>query len=153
MNEVDLTHGGFYKQFASKEALFTEAARQAFADLEALLAALDSRHGGDRAAARSDLVGYYLSAEHRDDASAGCPTTGLSSDLARSANASAAKSTYAEGVESFARWLGGEDADQEASDEAIRSMCALVGALVVARAASGTALSDRVLGAARAGTA
>ncbi|MFD0522672.1 TetR/AcrR family transcriptional regulator [Paractinoplanes durhamensis] len=35
MAEVGLTHGGFYKQFASKEALVAEAVGQAFDELRA----------------------------------------------------------------------------------------------------------------------
>lgn len=37
MAEVGLTHGGFYRQFTSKEALLTEATVLAFADLAAQL--------------------------------------------------------------------------------------------------------------------
>jgi len=143
MAEVGLTHGGFYKQFASKEALLTEATVQAFADLWVLLAEFDARHPGDHGSARQDLVDYYLSAEHRDDRGAGCPATGLASDLAADDADPAARPAYAEGVDLFARWLSTND------DADLATLSTLVGALTLARATAGTELSERILAAAR----
>jgi TetR/AcrR family transcriptional repressor of nem operon len=143
MAEVGLTHGGFYKQFASKEALLTEATVQAFADLAALLADFDARHPDDHEAAREDLIDYYLSPEHRDDVGAGCPTTGLASNIAGEDLEASARPAYAEGVELFARWLASD------SDEDLATLSTLVGALTLARATAGSDLSERILSAAR----
>ncbi|GAA5186250.1 TetR family transcriptional regulator [Rugosimonospora acidiphila] len=142
MAEIGLTHGGFYRQFASKEALLTEATVQAFADLAASLAEFDLRHPGDHDSARDDLIDYYLSAEHRDDLGEGCPTTGLSADIANEATDGSAREAYADGVRLFARWLsrdGGED---------LATLSMLVGALTLARATIGSDLSERILAAA-----
>jgi len=142
MGAAGLTHGGFYKQFPSKEALVAEATGQAFGDLGARLAALDERHAGDHDAARRELVAGYLSAEHRDDAGNGCPVTGLGPDVAREGSEGAAREPYARGVEDFARWMA-------SGDEGLAAVATMVGALLIARATSGTPLSDRVLTAAR----
>src|SRR5215469_8472288 len=64
MKAVGLTHGGFYKQFASKEALVGEATALAFAEQEELRARQDEANDGQREAARRDLIDWYLSAEH-----------------------------------------------------------------------------------------
>src|SRR3569833_2420675 len=61
MAEAGLTHGGFYKQFPSKEALVAEATGQAFGDLGARLTALDERHGGDHGATQHKNKTGYLS--------------------------------------------------------------------------------------------
>src|SRR5688572_2677841 len=75
MAAAGLTHGGFYKRFASKEALVAEAVSRAFGELGERLAALDERHPGDHPAARRELLDFYFSAEHRDHAGRGCPAT------------------------------------------------------------------------------
>ncbi|GAB3890775.1 hypothetical protein GCM10027612_35540 [Microbispora bryophytorum subsp. camponoti] len=48
MQSIGLTQGGFYKQFASKDALVDEAAAKAFADNLQDLVALDHEAGGIR---------------------------------------------------------------------------------------------------------
>jgi TetR/AcrR family transcriptional repressor of nem operon len=143
MAAAGLTHGGFYKQFASKEALVAEATGRAFGELGGRLAALDEEHPGDHAAARRELLDSYLSAEHRDRAGQGCPTTALGGDMAREAPDSPAREPYAEGVRGFARWMGDGD------DEDLATLSTMVGALMLSRATAGTELSDRILAAAR----
>ncbi|GAA3337298.1 TetR family transcriptional regulator [Amorphoplanes nipponensis] len=142
MAAAGLTHGGFYKRFASKEALVAEATGRAFGELGARLAALDEQHAGDRAAARSALLDYYFSAEHRDDAGQGCPATALGGDLAREAADSPAREPYAAGVRDFARWLADGD------EEDLVAVATMAGALMLSRATAGTDLSDRFLAAA-----
>jgi TetR/AcrR family transcriptional regulator, transcriptional repressor for nem operon len=143
MAAAGLTHGGFYKQFPSKEALVAEATGRAFGDQRGRLDALEQRHAGDHEGARREFVASYLSPEHRDDAANGCPVTGLGPDIAREGAQGAAREPYARGVEEFARWLAGGD------DEDLAAVATMVGALLIARATSGTPLSGRVLAAAR----
>ena len=143
MSAAGLTHGGFYKQFPSKDALVAEATGRAFRDQRGRLDALEERHPGDHEAARREFVATYLSAQHRDDAGNGCPAAGLGPDVAREGPQGAAHEPYARGVEHFARWMAGGD------DEDLAAVATMVGALLIARATSGTPLSDRVLAAAR----
>ena len=142
MAEVGLTHGGFYRQFASKEALLTEATVSAFADLAGLLGELDAKHPDDHESAREDLIDYYLSTEHRDELGEGCPATGLASDIANEDTDGSARSSYADGVGLFARWLSSD------GSEDLATLSMLVGALTLARATAGSALSERILTAA-----
>jgi TetR/AcrR family transcriptional repressor of nem operon len=130
MAEVGLTHGGFYKQFASKEALVAEAVEQAFTDVR-----VDDPEA---------FVDDYLSAAHRDQPGVGCPAAGFGGDLAREDPASPAVPAYAEGIETYARRLGRD------GQEDLAAVSTLVGAMVLARATAGTDLSDRILAAARA---
>ncbi|MGW7268153.1 TetR/AcrR family transcriptional regulator [Streptomyces sp. NPDC054842] len=144
MKAAGLTHGGFYKQFASKEALVDEATAHAFTTLEERLADALRAHEGDPAAARGDLIDYYLSPEHRDDAAGGCPTAALAADMSRGAQDSTAQETYTEGVRRFAAWLATD------GDDGLTGLSTLVGALLLARAVKGDPLSDEILAAARA---
>jgi TetR/AcrR family transcriptional repressor of nem operon len=147
MADVGLTQGGFYKQFESKDALVAEAVGEAFSAMFGLLDEFDADHPGDHGAARRALVDYYLSPAHRDDPGRGCPTTGLGSDVGRSADDSEARAPYQAGVERFATWMGADGG--AASDEDIATVCEMVGALMLSRATAGSPLSDRILAAAR----
>jgi len=130
MGEVGLTHGGFYKHFASKEALVEEAVGAAFAQQAQRVAASDP----------ASFLATYLSPAHRDDPGSGCPTAGFGGDLAREDTALPA---YVQGVESYARFLGSD------GNPDLAAVSTLVGAMVLARATAGTDLSDRILRAAR----
>ncbi|MFF4509421.1 TetR family transcriptional regulator [Streptomyces sp. NPDC001401] len=138
MKSIGLTTGGFYKQFASKEALVAEAAQAAFGDLDVLLASLDTDHG-DHDTARGALVDFYLSAEHRDQPGTGCPTAGFAGDMAREPTAGEVRKTYATGVQQFASWMSTDTAD------GLPMVATLVGAILLARATAGTELSERIL--------
>jgi TetR/AcrR family transcriptional regulator, transcriptional repressor for nem operon len=142
MAAAGLTHGGFYKQFESKDALVVEAIAQAFAEQADTLQ--HYRDQPDQGAARSSFITDYLSAEHRDDPGPGCPTAGFGGDLAHSDEVTPAREAYAAGVDRYSRWLG-----TEASPD-LAAVSMMVGAVMLARATAGLDISDRILEAARA---
>ena len=143
MRSLNMTHGGFYSQFASKDSLRTEATAHGFATLLDQLAGFDEA-AGEHGAAQRALVEYYLSPEHRDDPGEGCPTAGFVGDLAREQAQPETRQAYEEGVRSFADWLSAEDVD------GLARICTLVGAILLARATAGSPLSEEVLDRARA---
>ncbi|WP_329124987.1 TetR/AcrR family transcriptional regulator [Streptomyces sp. NBC_01353] len=144
MKAAGLTHGGFYKQFASKGALIDEATAHSFDELTRLRNDGLEQHAGQRDAAQQELIDTYLSIEHRDSAATGCPAAALAGDMAREPGDGEARRVYTEGVGDFAEWLATEDQD------GITRLCTMVGALVLARATEGTPLSEEILTAARA---
>jgi TetR/AcrR family transcriptional repressor of nem operon len=144
MTAVGLTHGGFYKQFASKEALVDEATALAFDDQRRVRAQQDEAPDGGHEAARRSQIDWYLSAEHRDNPADGCPIAGLAVDVARDEEDSIAHQTYAEGVRDYAAWLA-----VDGEDDGLVRLSTMVGALLLARSTAGTDLSDRFLDAAR----
>ncbi|WP_405386621.1 TetR/AcrR family transcriptional regulator [Streptomyces sp. NBC_01102] len=144
MKASGLTHGGFYKQFASKEALIDEATTHAFDELTQLHEGGLERHAGRRDAARRELMDTYLSVEHRDGAADGCPVAALVTDMAREPGDREARRVYAEGVGDFAEWLANDGQD------GIARLCTMVGALVLARATEGYPISEEILTGARA---
>ena len=139
MKAVGLTHGGFYKQFASKEALVAEATAQAFSDIAAVRDQEDAAHDGRREAARQGLTDWYLSAEHRDHPAEGCPSAALSTDMARNDDPDMRRA-FAGGVREFADWLA-----MEGEDDGLARLATMVGAVILARATRGTDLSDEIL--------
>ncbi|AKZ60277.1 putative tetR-family transcriptional regulator [Streptomyces ambofaciens ATCC 23877] len=147
MKAAGLTHGGFYKQFASKEALIDEATAHAFAELTRRHRNGLEQHGERRDTAQRALIDTYLSPEHRDSPADGCPVAALATDMAREGGDQEARRIYTEGVGDFAQWLTTEDQD------GITRLCTMFGALVLARATSGSPLSDEILSTARAALA
>ncbi|GHD42404.1 TetR/AcrR family transcriptional regulator [Streptomyces galbus] len=160
--EVGLTNGGFYKHFPSKEALISEATDQAFEDLRRRLDDFMVANNGDHEAARAALIDYYLSPAHRDDLAAGCPASGFAADVVRGQLGEDTKDHYVRGVRELTAWIGGAatdptpETDSEArsrsgdlSDEAVATLCTMVGGLMLSRATVGSPLSERFLSQAR----
>ncbi|SHN14855.1 TetR/AcrR family transcriptional regulator [Cryptosporangium aurantiacum] len=145
MKAAGLTHGGFYKQFASKDALVDEATALALKELARHHGEELRRHDGERAAAQRELINTYLSPAHRDGRADGCPVAALVTDIAREPEGREVRRVYAQGVRDFAGHLATSD-----GEDGLTRLCTMVGALVLARATSGDPLSQEILDAARA---
>lgn len=145
MKAVGLTHGGFYKQFASKDDLVGEAIAHAFDDPAAHSAVALDEDAGDHEATRRTLIKHYLSTWHRDHTGDGCPISGFAADLGREPEqALRAQDIYVKGVRNRAAQLATED------DDGLTQFCTMVGALALARATRGNPISDELLETARA---
>ena len=81
MRDTGLTHGGFYKHFASKDGLLIESLSEAFRDIGDTLASAAERSHPE--AAWKAIVKAYLSLEFCDHAERGCPLTALAPELTR----------------------------------------------------------------------
>jgi TetR/AcrR family transcriptional repressor of nem operon len=141
MARAGLTHGGFYRHFASKDDLAEEAVSRG-------LAASAQRQ--DTYASLKDLVAAYLSPAHRDNPGGGCVMAALGGDIARqNPGVRRALTAYvSEQLARLARRIGGRR--PAARRQAIATLSGLVGALVLARAVDDPALSDEILATARA---
>lgn len=81
MRDLRLTHGGFYRHFESKGALFGEALAAALTEVSDRLASqAEAAPAGQQGGA---LIDAYLSVEHCDDVATGCPVAALASELGR----------------------------------------------------------------------
>jgi TetR/AcrR family transcriptional repressor of nem operon len=81
MRDAGLTHGGFYKHFASKDELLIESLGESFRDIADRLV-----HAAEQSNAEEPwkaIVKAYLSLEYCDHAERGCPLTTLAPELAR----------------------------------------------------------------------
>jgi TetR/AcrR family transcriptional repressor of nem operon len=139
-----LTHGAFYSQFGSKEAVVAEALRLALDEGRALWA----RHasGPDKRRALERIVDGYLSPRHRDSLGKGCPVAALGSDLSRQPKKVRAVFTkrFEEGLAVLAGLVPAK-ATSRRRDVAIQLYSAMVGALILARAVDDRSLSRRIL--------
>ncbi|HEY4004591.1 MAG TPA: TetR/AcrR family transcriptional regulator [Pseudonocardia sp.] len=151
MSEIGLTRGGFYKHFASKEALVTTAIEASFREMRDRIGQFAAQHSDDPAARRIAVLDWYLSAEHRDDPGSGCPSA-LASAVSQTDSDSAPRKAFVEGFyEALAingvNQRGSNFDDREAA--VVTEIMAMVGGLMMARAAAGSPLSDAILSAVR----
>ncbi|ATB35957.1 hypothetical protein CYFUS_001371 [Cystobacter fuscus] len=143
MKEAGLTHGGFYRHFASRDELVAEAIERALQD------------GGKRATAvltnssqspLAALVDGYLSAAHRDHLATSCAVTTLAGDVARSNDR--ARSAYTQQVGTYLELLTrliAADTQPARRKKAITALSTLVGAVSMARAVNDDKLSREIL--------
>jgi TetR/AcrR family transcriptional regulator, transcriptional repressor for nem operon len=146
MKAADLTHGGFYRHFASKDDLVAQASRRTMARAAANWTKLIEAAPDNPYAA---LLEHYLSSRHRDDPGKGCAFAALGNDAARSGKI--VRRAFAEGlaplIDILAQSIPGKSKAVRRR-KAVAAMATLVGALTMARAVEGTPLSDEMLEAA-----
>jgi TetR/AcrR family transcriptional repressor of nem operon len=133
MRDLDLTHGGFYKHFGSKEQLFAEAVARAFEDAAAKLA-----NAVEKCPAGCELKGIierYLSIEHCANPGDGCPLAALVSEIGRYPRSLRIKINRAmrEHFNKIARFLPGASGD-ERERNCLILFSGMAGALNLARA-------------------
>jgi TetR/AcrR family transcriptional repressor of nem operon len=143
MKAADLTHGGFYGHFASKDDLVAQASRRTMARAAVNWKRVVAEAPGGPYAA---LLHHYLTPRHRDDPGHGCAFAALATDAARSGKA--VRNAFADGLEPLIDIL--TDAMPGRSKaarrrKAVAAMAGLVGALSLARAVGDAALSDEIL--------
>jgi TetR/AcrR family transcriptional regulator, transcriptional repressor for nem operon len=146
MKAADLTHGGFYGHFASKEDLVAQASRRTMARAAANWTKLVEAAPNDPYTA---LLEHYLSPKHRDDPGKGCAFAALGNDAARSGKI--VRKAFAGGlaplIDILAQSIPGKSKAARRR-KAVAAMATLVGALTMARAVEGTPLSEEMLEAA-----
>jgi TetR/AcrR family transcriptional regulator, transcriptional repressor for nem operon len=138
MAAAGLTHGGFYGQFASKDALAAEAFDAAIRDeYEANLDA---------------FIENYLSIGHVRAPGRGCPVAALANDIAREPAGSVLRSRFTHAVKGLAGLIADRLPKSSKERRRQRSLIALstmVGAVVLSRGVDDEALADELLKAAR----
>jgi TetR/AcrR family transcriptional repressor of nem operon len=141
MSAAGLTHGGFYGHFDSKETLINAAMAHEQTSRR-------SRPPLENAAHYADS---YLSGQHRDNIGASCPFSSLGTEAAR--GSPEVRHTL---TESLRRWVDAFSASSEGAtpherrQNAIATVSAMVGGMVLARLVDDDRLSDEMLAAVRA---
>jgi TetR/AcrR family transcriptional repressor of nem operon len=150
MAAAGLTHGGFYGHFESKDELASVACASAFRE------AVERWHGRvgatcDRTAAHAALIGKYLTPQNRDSAGTGCPLAALATDVAREREDKPVRRRFREGLEMLVEILTRAQPvrARRPRERALAELSTLVGAMILARATGGSALSDDIMSAAR----
>ncbi|MGX9889673.1 TetR/AcrR family transcriptional regulator [Streptomyces sp. NPDC002276] len=143
MKEAGLTHGGFYRHFASREQLVAEAAQRALSRGSEWTVA-SGELGGRRGYAK--LVDGYLSTWHRDHPESGCGVAGVAADVSR--DDGPARAGYTRQVKEVLAVLTDlidAPAPRTGEREAMLTLSALVGAISIARAVDDPDLSEQIM--------
>jgi TetR/AcrR family transcriptional regulator, transcriptional repressor for nem operon len=139
-----LTHGAFYSQFASKEALAAEAIRLALSRSKRVWQrAAERKRGREKFRA---IVAEYLSPAHRDAPGRGCVVAALGPSIARQPRTVRAAFTteLKDAVDFLAGLVPGNDPSRRHQD-AIAAFACMTGALILARAVDDERFSNEIL--------
>lgn len=145
MKGAGLTHGGFYKQFGSKDDLATLASQRALE--RATRRWLDAATGSSNSL--EAIIEFYLSKDHRAEKAEGCPIVALGSDAAR--QSAEVRLPFEEGIRAHLEVLDkllGDINDSGPSEKAMSILSLLIGAVTVSRIIEDDQLSTCVLEAA-----
>jgi TetR/AcrR family transcriptional regulator, transcriptional repressor for nem operon len=142
MRDAGLTHGGFYRHFASRDELVAEAVERALQEGARAVDAVASTSKSHLTA----VVNAYLSPAHCDQVGTSCAVTTLASDVARGNDR--ARAAYTRQVvrylELFTKLIPGVG-QRSRRKRAIAALSTLVGALSMARAVNNKKLSLEIL--------
>ena len=137
MKALDLTHGGFYAHFKSKDELVEKALQAAAAELDAHCDMLFRQEQPLEA-----FIDSYLSEWHLTSPDKGCPLPTMSSELGlrgqHSATTDAVLGARLKQIESALADGGGDT-------QGLVMMSTLVGALVLARSVKDPAMAARIM--------
>lgn len=142
MKSANLTHGGFYGHFPSRDDLILAAIGRAIDDGLNSFASLPD--GEDPGSVRS-IAHRYLSPSHRDNIARGCAIAALATDVGRQEEDQGRRilREHAEArFESMAEAIG---EGEPAKDAAVAAWCTMVGAVVLSRAFRGSSRADEIL--------
>jgi TetR/AcrR family transcriptional repressor of nem operon len=137
MKAAGLTHGGFYNNFESKDALAAEAVTRVFAETIARM----REHAASSSDPLAAVVHLYLSPEHRDSLAAGCAIAALSQDAARGSEP--LRAAFGAGIEGYLDLMVELARVTRARAMAIYST--RIGALTLSRTIPDRALADQIL--------
>jgi TetR/AcrR family transcriptional regulator, transcriptional repressor for nem operon len=132
MSAADMTHGGFYVHFKSKDDLVGAAVQEAFNEVFAGFFAEDD--SGKRQSA-SGYVDAYLTAKHAANLCVGCPIAGLTTGVVHAAPN--ARRELALGAAKLISMLA-EDFFAGNEQKAMQLLSQMVGTIILERALAGT---------------
>jgi TetR/AcrR family transcriptional repressor of nem operon len=144
MEELQLTHGGFYRHFKNKEQLFVEALKKAIGDGEHFLKS--ATENSPKGKELHGIIATYLSLEHCADVQHGCPVAALATEVARQPKA--VRSAFDQAIAAFislvAPYVPGKSIKERESKARIL-FSGMVGIISMARAISDVAAREELL--------
>lgn len=148
MKSAGLTHGAFYRHFASKEALAAQVSEQVLRESTCDWSAIAD--AGGESGGFEAFIATYLSRSHRDDLGSGCLIAALSGDVSR--QESSVRRAFTSGLRPMIDFLTRQTVGRSRAakrERALVTLATLVGTVALARSVDDSDLSDEILQAAR----
>ncbi len=148
MTRSGLTPGGFYRHFSSKDQLIAEATAEAADHMieRVTKAVADRKHQTGLSA----LLDSYVSIPHRNQIDTSCPFAAVGTELARADDAT--RETATEGFLKLVELITAQlpqVAKKPTKRRALATATSMIGALMMSRVVSDSALSEEILAGAR----
>jgi TetR/AcrR family transcriptional regulator, transcriptional repressor for nem operon len=144
MKAAGLTHGGFYRNFGSKDDLAVKASERAVADTKVLLKDGLAQQPQDPFRA---LVESYVSSAHRDDPASGCILPALAADAARRADP-ALRAVFTNAIQFYLDQIAIlSSATPRAARHPAAILSEMVGAVILSRVIADIPLADSLIAA------
>ena len=141
MADAGLTNGAFYAHFESKDDLVATVIAEQLASQDAAVVGMAPGRAGVE-----EFIREYLSVEHRDNPSEGCPSAALLDEIARSGDV--ARQVYTDGmlavIDDVSTRLNSRD-PASVRAQAFSVFALMVGTLQLSRTLADRALADEVL--------
>lgn len=144
MKEAGLTHGGFYAHFASRDAMLAEATD--FAATDALTQSARAAAVSHSMEPLASLMYAYLSKDHRDCCERGCPLAAVGSELYR--QPAEVRQVATRRLKELIDLVARQSPDWGSShvhENAMVTVSAMVGSLILSRGVSDALLSESIL--------
>jgi TetR/AcrR family transcriptional regulator, transcriptional repressor for nem operon len=136
MKDADLTHGGFYVHFDSRDELIAAALDQALRESKVV-------YEDDSPLSLKQIVTQYLSRAHRDAPTAGCAVVAVASEISRSDGE--ARTVMDAHLKRYFQKISASLDGSSDHELAIPIVCMLNGALTLSRLLDDKIISDKVL--------
>jgi TetR/AcrR family transcriptional repressor of nem operon len=136
MSEAGLTHGGFYRHFANKDALVAATIRATFEEITETMEEQAVAVGMKQAV--ENYLAFYLSDAHVANPGLGCPVPALAGEISRASMALRTEfgGSFIRSLETISKGLSGSEAARRT--QATRELAMRVGAILIARASDPT---------------
>jgi len=143
MSDAGLTHGGFYAHFPSREAMLAEGLDHAATEaLESLIGSSTVRAAKENIDPLQALVESYLSDRHVAATETGCTLAALGSETRR--QTPEIRRVATKRIKELATLVEHQAAGRANAPEALATLAALVGALLIARVVDDPELAREV---------
>lgn len=142
MAAAGLTHGGFYRHFASKEDLAAAAVSEALAGMRARLLTIAEKAPPGKAL--EAVLDAYLTEAHRDRPEHGCVMASVGMEAQRAGGP--VQAAYEDGIAQLLALYAGmiqAPTKRQAEDRAQMVLSVIVGGLLLARAVKGDAAQSQ----------
>jgi len=136
MKDAELTHGGFYKHFSSRNELVAAALGHALHGSELVYDETSSP-------SLNAIVSEYLSTAHRDSPGEGCAVSALGSEVARADEKT--RSVMAAHLRKYQEKMSEAIDGTKESQLASPLVCTMMGALILSRLIDDESASNNVL--------